>query len=414
MRILHTADLHLGQIIYRHYDRADEHDHFFRQLHSIIADHRPDALVVSGDIFDVQQPSASAMSAFTARFVALRRAFPHLHIVIVAGNHDSASRLHSNTQVWGLAGVTLIGAQPPVNFAEVDGWQENYVVRLPQGFIIALPYITGGRPEVAIALQDYVEALNTEGLPVVMTAHMAVSGSDTEGHDPEIGTLYALSLEHLGRGYDYLALGHIHKPQTLGQPRAAVEPSMEASEHPAPVARYSGAPIHISGDEAFPHSVSIVDIDCHGGTVAINRVRINQLRHFVILPEAGLPAFETEKATLKAIEKFIDGHDGVYIRLRVSTTADLSPEFNSKVYTLIESSGKDIRYNPKILWVSPVQDPADASPEEAPRFEVSELQQMDNPLEFIRRTIDRYPTLAGIDLEAAFAEIEAEIRSKSD
>lgn len=410
MRILHTADLHLGQIIYRHYDRADEHAHFFRQLNDIIARHKPDALVVSGDIFDVQQPSATAMKAFNGYFAALRRTFPELQIVVVAGNHDSASRLHSHTEVWELSGVRLVGTPPPLNFAETDGWQERYVLRIPQGFIITLPYMTGNRPEVGVALQEYVAAMNTEGLPVVMTGHLAVSGSDVEGHDINIGTLNSLPLERLGSGYDYLALGHIHKPQTLTHIAGQnAEYAMEPTEHPAPVARYSGSPIHISGDEAYPHSVSLVDVDSHGGNVTINRIRINQLRHFHIIPDSP-EAITSEKDALKLLKKFIDTHSGAYIRFKLSTTADISPNFDTKVYDLIENCDKDIRYNPNTLWVSPVQDDDEAEAVSAATFEVSELQQMANPLEFVQRTIDRYPSLSDINLEEAFAEIEDEIR----
>ena len=64
MRIIHTADLHLGQIMYQDYSRDDEHDHFFAQLESWCLDYRPDALVVSGDIFDIQQPGATVKRRF--------------------------------------------------------------------------------------------------------------------------------------------------------------------------------------------------------------------------------------------------------------------------------------------------------------------------------------------------------------
>ena len=65
MKILHTADLHLGQIIYQNYDRSDEHRHFFRQLEQWCKEEQPDALLVSGDVFDIQQPSATVKKAFT-------------------------------------------------------------------------------------------------------------------------------------------------------------------------------------------------------------------------------------------------------------------------------------------------------------------------------------------------------------
>ena len=91
MKIIHTADLHLGQVIYQNYDRADEHRHFFHQLAEWCKQEKPDALLVSGDVFDIQQPSAATKKAFTDYFVSLHQSCPTMHIIITAGNHDSAS-----------------------------------------------------------------------------------------------------------------------------------------------------------------------------------------------------------------------------------------------------------------------------------------------------------------------------------
>ena len=88
MKIIHTADLHIGQIIYQNYDRSDEHQHFFRQLEEWCKAENPDALLISGDVFDIQQPSASTKRAFTEYFVQLHQSCPDMCIVITAGNHD--------------------------------------------------------------------------------------------------------------------------------------------------------------------------------------------------------------------------------------------------------------------------------------------------------------------------------------
>ena len=121
MKILHTADLHLGQVIYQNYDRTDEHDCFFVQLEQWCRDERPDALIVSGDVFDIQQPSATTWKAFTSHFVRLHRSSPGMHIVIVAGNHDSASRLQPHDAVWQLADVHLVGIYKDVGQVESLG-----------------------------------------------------------------------------------------------------------------------------------------------------------------------------------------------------------------------------------------------------------------------------------------------------
>lgn len=408
MRILHTADLHLGQIIYRHYERADEHRHFFTQLEEWIVTYKPDALVVSGDVFDVQQPSAATWRAFNDFFVGIRRRFPKLHIAIAAGNHDSPSRLQSHSGVWKLADVSLVGTPPPpVPSSSATGWEERFIVRLSSGYIILLPYMASDRGEAARHLQEYVARENTGGLPVVMTAHLAVTGSDTRGHDFDIGTLRAVEVADLGEDYDYLALGHIHKAQTIGH--SSGDP-LEGFHGTAPVARYSGSPVHVSDAEAYPHSVSLVDIDSHGGTVDIKPLRVNQLRHFLTLPSPGKEAFDSEKLALREISRFISVNDGCYLRLRISDKADLAPDFTSKVYSLIEESGKDIRYNPRMLVVATAEDEPEAAEVRGILQEAEDFREMQNPLEFVRMTIDRYPDLDPDTLDEAFSEIEEELR----
>lgn len=408
MRILHTADLHIGQIIYQHYERADEHLHFFRQLEKWIEEFKPDVLIVAGDLFDIPQPSASCWRMFTEVFVRLRKKCPETKIVIVAGNHDSASRLQSHSEIWALADTSIVGTPPPLNFKDVEGWEEKYILRLRSGYIIMLPYMSSDKTDAAIALQEYVAKENAENLPVVMTGHLAVTGCDFTGHDTEIGMLRTVDLDRFGKDYDYLALGHIHRPQTINHPHFISE---DAKILPSPIARYSGSALHVSCDEAYPHSVSLIDIDSHKGNISLRELRIDQLRHFHNFPPNSEPPFASEKEIFKWFESFIKDAESCYIRFRVEKGVDLASDFNNRIYTLIEQSGKDIRYNPKIIWVGNEEEINSAADEEAEEeIAVEELQQMTDPLQFIRRTSDQYPSLDLGMIEDAFREIEEEIR----
>lgn len=284
MRIIHTADLHLGQIIYQHYDRTVEHLHFFGQLTKWCSDIHPDALLVSGDIFDIQQPSATVRKNFTDWFVQLHHRCPQMKIVLIAGNHDSATRIQSDKAVWDLANTHLIGLSPSVErLMDADGWQDDYIIRLNSGYIVALPYMNGERQELIQSILNRVAEENKEGKPVVLMGHLAVAESDVTGHN-FVGTIKMQDVSMMGNGYDYLALGHIHKPQTIGHQ----EDSFKAEvTYPSPVVRYSGSVLHVSCDEAYPHSVSLVDIDRHGGTVSIQQLRVDELFHFYDLPLNG-------------------------------------------------------------------------------------------------------------------------------
>ncbi len=402
MKILHTADLHIGQILYQNYDRCDEHLHFFRQLTRWCQEERPDALLVSGDVFDIQQPSTATKRLFNEQFVKLQKALPDMHIVITAGNHDSASRLHADRAVWTFSNTHLVGVAPSLTLD--DGWQDDYIIELPSGFIVAMPYMLGERSQQLQSVLDRVAERNADGRPVVMMAHLAVTGSDITGHDFEIGTLKTQSLTSLGTGYDYLALGHIHKPQTLEHPDDAM--NMDALTYPAPVARYSGSALHVSCDETYPHTVSVVDIDRHGGQVTLRQLRIDELLHFYTLPETPDAAYADEQEALEGVTAFCQKGGRGYIRLKVQYSADLSANFAQKVYDILENLGNEVRYNPKTIWIG---EPEKSQDEAKQTFELAELQQMSDPMEFIEKTQTQYPKLDLQFLHDVINEIEAEV-----
>ena len=428
-KILHTADLHLGQILYNYYDRVDEHDHFFAQLVQWCEQYSPDALIVSGDVFDIQQPSAATKEHFNRTFVGLHRRFPHMAIVVTAGNHDSASRLEADSPVWGLSGVTLVG-HAPANDAVLEGnpdAMDRYIVELPQGFIVAVPFMTTSRPAVLQALLDRVAERNSDCRPVVMTGHLAVSGGDFTGHG-EVGTIKTVDANQMGHGFDYLALGHIHRPQTLGYPlndeytlgteassaatallgTEATSPATPQPHHtyPSGIMRYSGSPLHVSCDEAYPHSVSLVDIDRHGGTVGLRRLRVDELRHFHTLPEAGAPPASSFEEVMQQVNDFCRSHERGYIRLRIDYGTPLPPDFAQAVYSRLEATGNEVRFNPKTIWENINDSGAEAK---SLKFEVAELQQMTDPMDFIRRTANLFPEFDIEDLEADFDEIKKEL-----
>ena len=405
MKILHSADLHLGQILYQNYDRVDEHEHFFSQLERWCEKEEPDALILSGDVFDIQQPSASTKKAFTDHFVRLHKLRPQMKIIITAGNHDSASRIQADSAVWEMANASLVGTPPsPELLGESDGWQDNFIVKLNSGYIVALPYMTGERKDVIQSILDRVTADNTEGKPVVMTGHLAVTGMDATGHDIEIGKIKTQDVDSLGSGYDYLALGHIHKPQTIGHPGDCLNPDVT---YPSGVVRYSGSALHVSCDEKYPHTISIVEIGERGGDVRIRQNRIDELLHFYELPQKG-PAFTTAEDALKAVKEFTETVGKGYIRLRLDYNATLPADFNNAVYDILKPYNDAVRFNPKHLWEGGKA--GEAGDDAKPVFEVAEIQQMSDPMVFIEKTKDQYPQLDIEEVRKMFVEVMEERR----
>ena len=157
-------------------------------------------------------------------------------IVITAGNHDSASRHEITKALWSTQNVYMVGS------VDKDDLRSQ-IVELPgrKGFIIAVPYINERSIPEGFwqSLLDEAAGKNPDGLPVVLMAHLTVSGSDFRGHDDardySVGGIDSIELDALGTGYDYVALGHIHHAQTLKGSGGRV--------------RYSGTPIKYSFSE---------------------------------------------------------------------------------------------------------------------------------------------------------------------
>lgn len=176
--------------------------------------------------------------------------------------------------------------------------------------------------------------------------------------------------------------------------------------YPAPVIRYSGSVLHVSCDEAYPHSVSLVEIDKHGGEVQIEQLRIDELRHFYVLPEDN-SSFTSAEEALDAIQKFCKEKQSGYIRLRISISTPLPSNFNQIVYDALAVTNDEVRYNPKIIWTD--IDETVKEEKAKPSFEVAELQQMTNPLDFISKIIGQYPELDMEEIRLAFEEVEQEV-----
>ena len=325
MKFIHTSDWHLGQEFYS-YDRMEEHVSFLSQLKDIVESEQPDLLVISGDIYHNATPSNTVMRLFTDYLDLIRCACPSMTTVIIAGNHDSSSRLEVNRTLWNHLGVHVIG-KIEKNDECVD-WNRHIIpINAKEGatccYVVALPFVQPQsfppvkenlprecrQASFLKELADRVATVNTENVPVVMLAHMAIEGSDITGHERTQGGLDYTSVSDLQVDFDYLALGHIHCPQTL----------MSGTSQPC-CARYCGSPIPVNFDEQYVHSVSIVEINHKNESPLIRTIPISNPWPLKTLPSAAVP-FDT---ALKQLESFPDDQQA-YIRLHVQLT-DVPPQ----------------------------------------------------------------------------------------
>lgn len=268
MRLIHTSDWHLGQRFY-HHSREFEHAQFLDWLHQQLATQQPDALLIAGDIFDTVNPPISAQRQLYEFLARCYRDFPALQIIMIAGNHDSGSRIELPAPLLSAMNVQVIGRvqwqdeQPDfeqliVPIQRVDDAGNLHVL----GWCVALPYLraaevtaNGLSPDVNMAivtlherLLAQVAAQKTPEQAVVLMSHAHLSGGEMSDsvRNVVIGTLEAQSVSLYPDWVDYVALGHLHKPQKIGGQERV---------------RYCGSPIPLSFSERnYPHQVLLVDI----------------------------------------------------------------------------------------------------------------------------------------------------------
>lgn len=248
MRLIHTSDWHLGQNFYSK-SRAAEHQAFLDWLLETALAQQVDAIIVAGDIFDTGSPPSYARELYNRFVVQLQRT--GCHLVVLAGNHDSVATLNESREILAFLNTTVVASagHPPQILYRRDGEPGAVLCPIPflrpRDIITSQAGLSGGekRQHLLEAITDYYQqqydaACNLRGdrpLPIVATGHLTTVGTSKSDavRDIYIGTLDAFPAQNFPPA-DYIALGHIHRPQRVG-----------SGEH----IRYCGSPIALSFDE---------------------------------------------------------------------------------------------------------------------------------------------------------------------
>ena len=325
MKILHTADWHLGQMFYQ-YDRSYEHETFLKWLLETIGTQNIDVLLVSGDVFDVSNPSAASIRIFYSFLNKATTQYPDLQIIITAGNHDSASRLEAPKPLLESSNIHIIGLIHKTKDGDIDYDKMLIPITDKEGEVklwcLAIPFLRmGDYPIIAGSSNSYsdgVAALYTQAfeharskrLPhhhIIAMGHlhaMKVSFYDEDSHDREImGGVECIPLSAFHEDISYTALGHIHRAQKVGEKENI---------------RYSGSPIPLSFSEInYVHQVLILEY-AQDGLLNIDAIEIPVSIPLVKIPKkpAVLPEVIRELLLLEEIgEK--DIHRAPYLEINV-------------------------------------------------------------------------------------------------
>ena len=387
MRFLHTSDWHIGKTI-RGRSRLDEFHQALSEVISIAVDESVDAVFVAGDLYDHRSPSPEADALLFETLVRLHRA--RLPVVAIPGNHDSAVRMEALAKLLEAIGVVMV---PRVVPPESGG-----VVELPsrdgsgQALIACVPFVPERRFGDATSLfhataewyQSYAEGMGRlfaamtapfrDDAVNVLMGHVFTDGAIPGGgeHQVTIGIEYAVSPARLPATASYIALGHVHRPQSV---RGAPSPT-----------RYAGSLLQLDfGETEQTKSVTIVEATA-GRPAKVREVPLSAGRRLVDV-----------EGTLDEVLHRGSGMKNAYLRAFVQTDGPV-PGLNERVRdALPHAVDVQLRYERK-------DSEFDGPP-------LSSLHPRDQFLSYYRREhgVEEVPD----DLMAAFDEVLEDVHAES-
>lgn len=281
MKILHTSDWHIGKQLKKN-EFSEDLELFFDFLINRIEQEKIDVLLISGDLFDQANPSQAALTQYYDFLKRLIHCKQKCKVVITGGNHDSPSVLNAPKDLLKILDVEVIGGVP-------DNKEDLFVTYEKDGeklIIAAVPFIRekdirkaapGSSYEVKTQQvkeghRAFFDEVNTiyrekhEGKPYILMAHLFTHGASTSEseRDIQVGNQAGIEADIFQNVPDYVALGHIHKPQKAG----------------AENIRYSGSPIPLSFSEKEDRK-QLIQLELKEGKLAWEKVELPRFRILV-------------------------------------------------------------------------------------------------------------------------------------
>ena len=315
MNILHTSDWHIGKRLMER-DRLPEQIAVLDEIAAICDAKQVDLVLVAGDVFDTFMPSAEAEEVFfraVKRIAGERRA-----IVLASGNHDDGVRLAASAPLAAEEGIYLFGGGTDV--MSVGGSRGVRAVASGEGYVVienergervylnVQPYPNEARLKEEKTDESYPDKLRrwisrgeagfSGGMPHILLSHLFVSGgrvSESE-RDIDLGGARAVPVS-LFDGFDYVALGHLHKPQKFGEK-----------------VRYSGSILQYSFDEQEKKQVILLHTGATG--ISVEELPLSSGKRLVRLEEE-----DAERAAA-----LLRRYEGAFIELTLQLRAPLSSQ----------------------------------------------------------------------------------------
>lgn len=253
MKILHTADWHIGKVLHK-YPLQDDHERYFDWLIQYIESEDIDLLLVSGDVFEMSNPASRDRETYYQ--VLSRLITTNVQVIITGGNHDSVAMLNAPRNILSNLNITVVGGahmeKPEKEIIEIMGKNGKL-----DCVVLAVPYLRDRDIRKSIEGESYTDRTDairkgiaahfrqlieicserySKEIPIIGMGHLYMQDSDVSESEREIqvGNQAGLDVAMIPSRINYMALGHIHKPQEIAGRKTV---------------RYSGSPIPLSFSE---------------------------------------------------------------------------------------------------------------------------------------------------------------------
>jgi exonuclease SbcD len=399
MRILHTSDWHLGQRLVN-LERTEEHQLFLDWLLQTIEKEQVEVLLMAGDVFDTGAPSNTALRQYY-NFLTKVCATCCRHIIITGGNHDSVSTLNAPKELLDCFNIKVIGG------ATADPLDELIELRSQEGepelVVCAVPFLRDRDVRLSVPGENYeereqrikqgiaahyaafvphVQPYKAQGIPVIAMGHLFAAGGAASESEKEIhvGNLGQIGAEQFPQEFDYVALGHLHRPQQVN-----------GTHH----IRYSGSPIPLSFSEVTDKKVVYV-LDFEKG-------KLTDLRELAIPVCRKLVRF---KGPLDKVKQQLAVYDNssytlpAWAELQVELEAPL-PDLNQQLEEVLKLKSQDLQL---LIHRPPIIRTARQTLEQQVREEV-DLHTLQEKEVFRKRCESAFPDSDHTELVATFSEL---------
>ena len=268
MKLIHLSDLHLGKRV-NEFSMIEDQKYILNQILSIIDEEQPDGILLAGDLYDRPVPSAEAVQLLDSFLTRLaKRKIP---VYAISGNHDSAERIAFGSHIMSSSGICMspVYDGKTAKYCLMDNYGEVWIHLLPFIRPAVVRHVFAGE-EGAEEIRTYQEAvqaavehmdLDTEKRNVLVAHQFVVGAMSCDSEEITVGGIDQIE-GAVFRDFDYVALGHIHSPQNVGNDRI----------------RYCGTPLKYSFSEAGQQkSVTVVELG-EKGTLEVREIQLKPFR----------------------------------------------------------------------------------------------------------------------------------------